>query len=327
MRKKPKKPKSIVRKIKNMALIGLIFTSLYYGKAHKEFPRYLGLFKDPYKQVSLEEAINQVKTWGEAEDYMMKHLKYVSDSKNYRISDHEAPFKDIHEKGKDDCDGGAVVGAALLSDNIDRYETFSMTLNGRDLGFVGTLLEPIGLNSSHVICVVYDKETKKFGSLGINAVDCQKPDMDSIDDVFKKVNKRFLWMFGDYDVYKYDPATLIYGVSYLKIYANACKQSNIENQTPNAKDYVFLEHFHNPGVFSLFDVDNIPEKLYSRDPYDFIEVFDSADSYAEDELPALEEEIGRKHDVPMSFCYFYKDQMRNPSTVSYLPKQVSFHQE
>jgi len=79
-----------------------------------------------YKNMSIQELIEYVKDPKQVQGYFYYYLRPDYDKEVYAIKIGEfiykpenfvAPFKLVHEKGRDDCDGYAVAAAALLSDN------------------------------------------------------------------------------------------------------------------------------------------------------------------------------------------------------------------
>lgn len=99
--------------------------------------------------------IKELKTPLEAKLYCTKILEYKKDSVVYGKSDYWASFKHIHKNKKDDCDGGALAAAAILSDN----------------GFPPYIA--IISNAKDVHAVFVYKTTKgEYCSIGINYSDC-----------------------------------------------------------------------------------------------------------------------------------------------------------
>lgn len=119
--------------------------------------------KKDYKSV-----IKELKTPLEAKLYCMRILEYEKDSVVYGKEDYWASFKYIHENKKDDCDGGALAAAAILSD--DGFPPY-----------IAVLSKETAPRSAHAIFVYKTKEGK-YGSLGINILDCFS-DWNSIEEI------------------------------------------------------------------------------------------------------------------------------------------------
>ena len=86
-------------------------------------------------------------------------------------------FKHIHKNEIDDCNGGALTAAALLSD--DGYEPLVLTMLEKG----GEKPNP---SMGHII-FIYKKENK-WGTLGINPSDCQEPKYSSIEEIVQRYN-------------------------------------------------------------------------------------------------------------------------------------------
>ncbi len=114
-----------------------------------------------YKEMNYLGAIQHVERPGQAQEYLDYHLHvgydkevyaWKEDRKGYvyKPDDFWAPFKLIHEKGRDDCDGFAVAAAALLSDN----------------GYSGDILWLYSANptikNSHVVYIYKNRTTEKY---------------------------------------------------------------------------------------------------------------------------------------------------------------------
>ncbi len=250
--KMKKSKKGIVSTIVDRGLIGIVGASLYtllsIG-APSEVGRYLT--KDSYGNMSSEQLVRKVDSWEGARDYIMQHLKYSFDETNYGFEDVDAPFDEINRRGKDDCDGGATAGATLLS-NDPRYKVSRMILLGRDSdGISGSLLARLGLRDSHAITIVYDSKTQKYGSLGINAVDNIKPVFDSPESVFRKLNRKFLWQFKDFELKKYDPETLLKGEDGFEKHNSWIRSE--KKKDPTGHFYTAVEKPYSEGNFVIFD--------------------------------------------------------------------------
>jgi hypothetical protein len=162
------------------------------------------LSRDIYKNKSLEEVVREVKTWRQAGEYILTHLKYLDDEKvAYNYPDY-MPFKTIHESGFEDCDGGAVAGAALLSDN-NRYQCFNMVFSNDSTGI------------GHAVTLVYDEVTQKFGSLGINKGDIIEPQYSWCDEIAYRINKNAKAQFNMVSIFEFDYSSLIYGKHFVDV--------------------------------------------------------------------------------------------------------------
>jgi len=144
----------------------LAIFSLYYlisTRQYRELQRRGGMVKERHPIMSLEESAKRIKTWEEAEDYLMRHFK-------------PGPF----------CDEASRLAINLLKDNND-YDCYRVILK-RNKRF------------GHSVCVVYDTETKKYGSLGINAGDCIKPKYDSMEKLINRINRNCFLKYNKYEV-------------------------------------------------------------------------------------------------------------------------------
>ncbi len=119
---------------------------------------------------SHEVAIKQISTVEQAEEYLTKYLKYSYDKDNYGEEDYIASFKVIHERKTDDCDGGALAAAALLSD--DGYKPLMLIM--------GTRNENKSWDGHAIF--VYEKNGL-IGCLGISKGDCIHPRFQSLEEV------------------------------------------------------------------------------------------------------------------------------------------------
>lgn len=109
--------------------------------------------------------IAEIDTIEEAMDYCL-NLEYCYDEEQYG-RECWVSFKKIHKSQKDDCDGGAIAAAALLSD--DGYPAKIICMYGDDWG--------------HAI-FLYEKNNK-YGSIGINYSDCNLASFDTVDNLVK----------------------------------------------------------------------------------------------------------------------------------------------
>ncbi len=293
--KKLKKRSKIISNLVSAAwLAGFSFISytIIQGNGLREAKRQLGMIDNPYKDMGLEEVVKKVTIWEEAEQYLMAHLKYKKDNDNYGPLQIEASFEEIHKRRIDDCDGGATAAAALLSDN-PRYALFRMILNMRpSLNQADDVIDYLGLPSpfrNHAVSIVHDKETMKFGALGIGALDCIKPEFDSINEVFKRLNANNLYMFGSYKLTQYDDSTLIHGKNKFKEYNDFVKER--EKANPNAYNYTFIEHPKKKGHFAWFQGE-IPEELVNADAGERARILDSIAIYSAESINVFLDTLG-----------------------------------
>lgn len=122
--------------------------------------------KKDYKSV-----IKELKTPLEAKIYCTKILEYEDDSVVYGKEDYWASFKYIHKNKKDDCDGGALAAAAILSD--DGFPPYIAVLKNSKT------------NDVHAI-FVYKTTKGKYCSIGINVLDCSF-ECDSMEELTNKL--------------------------------------------------------------------------------------------------------------------------------------------
>jgi len=165
----------------NALLAGLAFFSIstiagLFGwisyTTHKKFERTESFKTYCTKMQSLDykQAIAKVKTPEDAAKYLTVFLSYQPDKKTFGIYDYIASFKRIHENRHDDCDGGAIAAAALLSDN----------------GYPPLILVMYNYGSKRDAHAVFPyQENKRWGMLGINSKDCQWPTYDSIEEMVR----------------------------------------------------------------------------------------------------------------------------------------------
>ncbi len=119
--------------------------------------------------------IKELKTPLETAIYCTKFLKHGGEDYDLRVygeKDYWASFRRVHENREDDCDGGAVAAAAILSDD----------------GFPPEMLIIRNSANSHVV-FIYENQHHKYGSLGINGSDCNLPVEDSIESLAQKIGK------------------------------------------------------------------------------------------------------------------------------------------
>jgi hypothetical protein len=155
-------------------------------------PHSLHLMPDPYKDMTPEQAIESVSTFEQAKNYNLRHLAY------WEVNKPGANFEQVHKKRFGVCRDGTTAARALLSDD-PKYRVNSMALYSRyshsklNTGVLTYLL------GNHEVALVLDRETGKYGSLGINRADCIKPTLDSPEQVFDKLN--FMKNFTSFQIY------------------------------------------------------------------------------------------------------------------------------
>jgi hypothetical protein len=150
--------------------------------------KYLAIVESDYRNI-----IKRISTPVEAAAYCTEVLSHGGndiDQEVYGFSDYSASFRVIHERAhknngvtKDDCDGGALAAAALLSD--DGFKPYILYIDGKTIG--------------HVV-FVYKNMDGKFGSIGINKEDVH-PANESIDSLVKKIFKPVDATFTKYDIF------------------------------------------------------------------------------------------------------------------------------
>lgn len=124
-----------------------------------------------YEKLTWQEAIEYIQTPKEAEIYMI-WLRYRDDNrKRFGSNLYLHSFKRIYEGAKIDCFEGALAVAALLSDN----------------GYPPLVLIFGSYIKSHAVFLY--KQNDRFGSIGINMSDMNKPMYESLDDLVKYLAK------------------------------------------------------------------------------------------------------------------------------------------
>lgn len=124
-----------------------------------------------------KEMIEEVKDVRDAEIYCSKVLKRSTnpyadwdiDKILYGKEDYWASFNESFYQRLGDCDDGAIAAASLLYDN--GFPPYFLSLNGKDSG--------------HLVFLYKDKEGK-FGTIGMNSFDCQKPKHKKISELVKE---------------------------------------------------------------------------------------------------------------------------------------------
>ncbi len=104
----------------------------------------------------------------QAENYLVNYLHYEHDITNYGEENYIASFKVINDRRKDDCDGGAIAAAALLSD--DGYAPLMLFMNPKNRKEPG-----------HAIFIY--RENGLIGCLGISKSDCIRPRFNNLEEV------------------------------------------------------------------------------------------------------------------------------------------------
>ncbi|HIG94129.1 MAG: hypothetical protein QT05_C0048G0046 [archaeon GW2011_AR13] len=161
-------------KLKNIILSTLLGASIFLP--NNSFSKNLEYSKK-IRNMNYEEVIKEIKTPKEATKYLTEFLSYKTDKEQYGEKNIYLSFKHIHKNEIDDCNGGALTAAALLSD--DGYEPLVLTMLEKG----GEKPNP---SMGHII-FIYKKENK-WGTLGINPSDCQEPKYSSIEEIVQRYN-------------------------------------------------------------------------------------------------------------------------------------------
>jgi len=178
----------------NKLLIGLGLVALVNACS----PNYTGM-----NAKQLRESIS---TWDEAKDYIENNLTYMYDDVNYGTEDHYVSLGTIIRSRHEDCDGGAVVGAALLMDDHN-YGVSGLELHIKSKREVKKIEGKYFSDKnygSHWVTLVRDKMTGRYGALGINNVDMVEPDYATPNDVFDIINDRFDNIFENFSTFQWD---------------------------------------------------------------------------------------------------------------------------
>lgn len=160
----------------NAAVAAVCLSYLAAARIPLDCWRYSGMIKDKYAGLTLEQTAEKVKTWEDCENYLMAHLRFSKDDFS------EVP-EYIHEIGRAQCFGAAKTAKKLLEDNLDTYDCFSAIFYKND-------------EEKHCVAIVKDKKTKKYGSLGINAADCIRPEYKSLDTLIRRLNFAYVGRLG-----------------------------------------------------------------------------------------------------------------------------------
>lgn len=132
------------------------------------------------------EVMASISTPYEAMRYLLSYLRYVSDSDAYDERDYVASFRIVHERRCDDCDGGAIAAAALLSD--DGYPPLLLCMYNDD--------HTMAHMGGHTVFIYHDG--KRWGTLGIKEYDCMMPFYESVEGIVERYG------FSKYNIKKID---------------------------------------------------------------------------------------------------------------------------
>jgi hypothetical protein len=165
--------------MKNYLLIAfptLFFGTLLFNAVHPSYQAFLSLrdYRSFIKRLKYSKVIKEVKTPEQAKRYLTEYLSVKSDIDNYGVEDYIASFKKIHEKGSDDCDGGALAAAALLYD--DGYPPLMLCMYKKEQSS-----EHYG---GHAVFIY--QINGKWGTLGIKEVDCEPPKYFSVEEIVRR---------------------------------------------------------------------------------------------------------------------------------------------
>jgi hypothetical protein len=125
------------------------------------------------RKLKYSQVISEIATPDQAKRYLTEYLSPKSDEANYEKEDYIASFKRIHEKGSDDCDGGALAAAALLHD--DGYPPLMLCMFKKE--------DSIEHHGGHAVFIY--QVNGKWGTLGINEMDCHPPQYSSLEDIVR----------------------------------------------------------------------------------------------------------------------------------------------
>jgi hypothetical protein len=132
---------------------------------------------DSIKTKEYTNILAEVKDIRDAEIYCTKIIKHTgdySDSLAYGAKDYWPSFKQIYSSNLHDCDDGAIAAASILYDN----------------GFHPYLLS-LGKGELEHMVFLYRDEEGKFGTIGINKEDCQRPKYTNIKELIKDFRKNY----------------------------------------------------------------------------------------------------------------------------------------
>ena len=249
------------------------------------------LLRDPYKNMTAQEAVISVNGWNGAEDYLIRHMRYDL-SKDFKPATKQkrAPFGELHELGKGICGDGATVAATLLS-NDGSYLVYRMSLESR-----------FKLFPNHEVAVVFDKRTGKYGVLGINAEDDLAPLQNSADSVFRILNARWFWIYNGYILSDYDNSTLMKGVT-------AFDRINSAERQGDEKFYTFVEY--KEGTYAVFE-GKIPAEAADPDVHKRTRLFESAKNITQDEYGLFVKQVEESYpNNELTFDTISLDELNN----------------
>lgn len=159
--------------------------SIYYStvtKQYIEILRDLGMYYDTYNGLSSEEVKSKIKNPNDVRDYLIRHLRQGCGP--------FTSFEAINSKKSTNCEGAALVAKTLidgLNTNEQRYECRRIMLESENFR-----------KPYHVVALVKDKKTRKFGALGINARDCTGIKYSCLEKAISAVNKNCLGIFDNF---------------------------------------------------------------------------------------------------------------------------------
>ena len=211
-----------------------------YGQSQEKFNSTINKFNP----VSIEEIVQNVSSWDGAKNYLSENIAFVNDQKNYGFS-FEAPFKMSHEKKSGDFEDFAVIAAALLMDD-EQYTVQKMSIYN-ELKNSPIDFDYETLINNYVVALVFDKETNLYGALGVNGTDNIKPQFESPEEVFEKINASFFNKYDNFVISDYDKNSLLEGYHPVDMVIKEHEEYYKEN-----KDNVHLFIIYKPE-FSLDD--------------------------------------------------------------------------
>jgi hypothetical protein len=130
------------------------------------------------KQMNYAEVIKKVNTPELAKRYLTEYLSLKEAELNYGKEDYIASFKQIHEKGCDDRDGGALAAATLLHD--DGYPPLMLCMFKK--------WDSLEHHGRHPVFIY--RANGKWGTLGINEWDCHFPQYSSLEEIVKNYSMK-----------------------------------------------------------------------------------------------------------------------------------------
>ncbi len=156
-----------------VTLLAIVISLIVVGKTHagdRPDPEYA----KKIQSLSYRQVISEIETPEQAQQYLLNYLTFAHDQKIFGEKDYIASFERIHTQGSDDCDGGVIAAAALLSDN--GYPPLSLCMYKKE-----HTLTNVG---GHAIFIY--KQDGKWGTLGILKYDCQSPRYKSVEEIVRK---------------------------------------------------------------------------------------------------------------------------------------------